>query len=186
MVSGGRALDAGTGTGQYLKILDARGIRSVGLDLSLEMLRRARLHVPKSKTVCGSVQYCPFKNETFDLVLACRVLSHVPNLELAFSELARITKPSGRAIFSDVSASHNYEATRIPTPRGDVHIETYKHSNEKIASMATQSGFWAIEFLRDVHFRDLTVRPDAGEYPSIDESSNLPIFVYGVLSRISS
>src|SRR5579884_3808769 len=82
-----RALDAGTGTGQYLGVLQRNGYRSSGLDLSREMLRIARRNLGESAhLVRGVLEAAPFITAAFDVVIACRVLSHVARLDEAMKE----------------------------------------------------------------------------------------------------
>lgn len=184
----GFAIDVGTGSGLYAASLSALGAeRVVGLDVSAQMLRLARLRAPRAQFVHGSVEAAPFTTTSFDLAVVCRVLSHVPSLEAAFAELERITRPGGRLIFSDVAANHDYVTTRIPTgSQGDVHIETYKYTKEMIVSVAQSSGCWRLELLRELSFKDLPFPPAPGDFPSIDESSRRPIFNYGVLRRVET
>jgi ubiquinone/menaquinone biosynthesis C-methylase UbiE len=178
------ALDAGTGTGQYLSVLQGKGYRSSGLDISREMLRMARRNLGAgAHLVRGVLEAAPFRTATFDVVIACRVLSHVERLGESMKELARITRPGGRLLLTDVSAKHNYIRTRIPTRAGDVHIETYKHDITEVFSKACPFDGWRMERMENVRFCDLIAPPDPAEYPSIDASSSFPIFFYGVMRR---
>lgn len=178
------ALDAGTGTGQYLRVLQRKGYRPTGLDVSSEMLRMARKKLgTHANLVRGMLEAVPFRTAVFDLVVACRVLSHVERLDEAMEELTRVTKRGGRLLITDVSAQHNYVTTRVPTRAGDVHIETFKRNMPEVFSNASRLGGWQIERMKTVHFCDLIAPPDPAEYPSIDASSGSPIFFYGVMCR---
>jgi ubiquinone/menaquinone biosynthesis C-methylase UbiE len=178
------ALDAGTGTGQYLGVLQRKGYRSAGLDISGEMLRKARKNLGTSaRLVRGMLEAAPFLTGAFDLVVACRVLSHVERLDEAMKELARVTKLGGRLLLADVSAQHNYVTTRIPTRAGDVHIETFKHDIPAVLSNARRFEGWQVERMENVRFCELIEMPDPAEYPSIDASSSSPIFFYCAMRR---
>lgn len=179
------ALDVGTGTGLYLEELSRLNIECVGVDVSQAMLDQAKKQLPTSvRLVFGTVEKLTFPDKTFNLVIACRVLSHVANLNIAMQELGRVTNIGRSLIVSDVSASHNYITTRIPTPDGDVHIETYKHSVDQLVSAAEYSGYWKVDYIKSVAYEDLLSKPHPSEYPAIDASSARPIFFYGVLSRL--
>lgn len=179
------ALDVGTGTGLYLDELLRLGIECVGIDISQAMLDQANRHLQSSvRLVCGSVEKLPFPDKTFNLVTACRVLSHVVNINIAMQELGRVTNIGRSLIVSDVSASHNYTSTRIPTPDGDVHIETFKYSVDQIVSAAEHSGYWKVDHMESVSYKDLLSKPQSSEYPAIDVSSARPIFFYVVLDRL--
>ncbi|MBL8174894.1 MAG: class I SAM-dependent methyltransferase [Bryobacterales bacterium] len=180
------ALDAGTGTGQYLGVLQQQGYESTGLDVSGEMLRMARRKLgADSHLVLGALESAPLHAEAFDVVIACRVLSHVKRLDVAFKELARVTKPGGRLLLTDVSAEHNYVTTRIPTRSGDVRIQTFKHDTSAVFSSGTRYAGWQVERMEEIRFRDLIAPPSPVDYPSIDVSSGSPIFYFAVMSRTS-
>lgn len=179
------ALDAGAGTGEYLPLIGSRGYRAVGLDLAMPMLRLARGKTSPAGLVCASLLQCPFGHATFELVVACRVLSHVRDVGAALSELGRVTREGGVALVSDVAKSHRYTDTRIPTPEGDVHIETHKRSARDLAAAAVATGSWAVDLLTEVSFRELARQPADGEYPSLDPQSPRAIFFLIVLRRLS-
>jgi len=179
------ALDVGTGTGLYLKELLRLGIKCVGVDPSQAMLNEAKKKLPASvRLICGAVEKLPFPDKTFNLVTACRVLSHVANLNIAMQELGRVTNTGRSLIVSDVSACHNYTTVRIPTPDGDVHIETYKHTVNQLVAAAEHSAYWKVDHIESVAYKDLLWKPQPSEYPALDVSSARPIFFYGVLTRL--
>lgn len=72
-------------------------------DLSEGMLEEARRNVPAQTNISFAqmdIQQIPHKDNTFDLVIANAMLYHVPNLDKAISEVARVLKPEGRFICS--------------------------------------------------------------------------------------
>ena len=48
----------------------------------------------------GSIENIPFRNETFDIIVALEVIEHVPNVLKCFSEIKRVLKKRGHLIFS--------------------------------------------------------------------------------------
>jgi malonyl-CoA O-methyltransferase len=97
------ALDIGTGSGRYLPILAACGItRVVGVDFSMPMLARNDSVFP---LVCGDAERLPFADRTFDLVLASLTVGHLPDVVLWATEVARVLKPGGTLLYSDVHPS---------------------------------------------------------------------------------
>lgn len=90
---GGRVLEAGCGTGLILSRL---GPGAVGLDLSPGMLSLARQR--GLNIVQGSVDGLPFADDAFDTVVSFKVLPHVPAIQQALSDLARVTRPGGHLI----------------------------------------------------------------------------------------
>jgi ubiquinone/menaquinone biosynthesis C-methylase UbiE len=149
------------------------------------MLDEAKKILPASvRLICADVQKIPFSDRTFNIVTACRVLSHVKNLNNAIQEIGRITDRGGSLIVSDVSSSHNYTTSRIPIPEGDVYIETYKHSADQLISMAEHSGYWKLDYIKSISYKDLLWKPKPSEYQAIDVSSARPIFFYGVFKHL--
>ena len=178
------ALDLGTGTGLYLNQLMRLGIEAVGVDVSEAMLNIASNNLSASaRLIRGAVEELPFPDKTFNLVTACRVLSHVGNLNIAIQEIGRVINIGGRFIVSDVSAYHNYTTVRIPTLDGDVHIETYKYTLDQLVAAAEYSGYWTVDYIKPITYENLLWKPKQSEYPALDVSSAKPIFFYGVLTR---
>jgi ubiquinone/menaquinone biosynthesis C-methylase UbiE len=91
---GAKCLEVGCGTGLILSRVDAVAAEAKGIDLSPGMLEHARargLDVEQA-----SATELPFEDDTFDLTYSFKVLSHVPDLKKATSEMARVTRPGGR------------------------------------------------------------------------------------------
>jgi SAM-dependent methyltransferase len=96
----GRVLDAGAGSGRVARMLVPRGWQLTALDVSTEMLARVSRDVPECTTVHGALgRPLPFADDSFDAVVALRVLKYVEDLELALSEFARVLRPGGRFAF---------------------------------------------------------------------------------------
>ena len=85
-------LDAGCGTGLNLRHLP---MGAVGLDLNTRNIDVVRLRFPQYKSVVGDIEEMPFGTGEFDGVLCAEVLEHVPNPELALSEIMRVLRRGG-------------------------------------------------------------------------------------------
>ncbi|HET9233388.1 MAG TPA: class I SAM-dependent methyltransferase [Candidatus Eisenbacteria bacterium] len=94
-VSGARVLEIGPGEGWLTRILNESGHRVVALDLARGWL--ARLDAPAGK-VAGEMTALPFADRTFDAVVAAEVIEHIPDLERALAEAARILRPGGTLV----------------------------------------------------------------------------------------
>lgn len=93
---GRRVLEAGCGTGLLLEHVDRIAAQAVGVDLSRGMLERARQR--GLSVVQGSVTALPFADASFDTVYSMKVLAHVPDIERALAEMARVTRPGGHLV----------------------------------------------------------------------------------------
>jgi len=88
--AGTSALDVATGTGHVAGIAAARGAHAVGVDISEEMLARARQLYSGVEFALGDAEQLAFEDDTFDAVVAAFLLHHVPSPERVVTELARV------------------------------------------------------------------------------------------------
>jgi SAM-dependent methyltransferase len=85
-------LEVGCGNGAYMELLSG-----FGLDSSTGMLAAARART-RNPLVAGDVCHLPFREATFDVVLAAHMLYHVDDRLTAIRELRRVLKRSGSCI----------------------------------------------------------------------------------------
>ncbi len=99
-----RILDIGTGTGIVLRMLsevaEATGF-TVGCDRSRGMLRRAQTQVTRVHVVAADATALPFRGESFGVVTASFVLSHVANYHSALAEILRVLRSGGTVAVSN-------------------------------------------------------------------------------------
>jgi ubiquinone/menaquinone biosynthesis C-methylase UbiE len=97
----GRILDNGCGTGILFELLPDADI--VGLDISGGMIEKAKRR--STKVVLGDSQTLPFRDGKFDLIFNRSLLHHVPDPQKAISEMARVLRPKGEAVFVETNKS---------------------------------------------------------------------------------
>jgi ubiquinone/menaquinone biosynthesis C-methylase UbiE len=102
---GRRALDIGTGRGDFAIYLARSGFDVTGLDLSREMVSYARkravdhrLHI---NFRIGDAEKLSFSNSTFDVVVSRNLLWTLPHPDKALQEWRRVMKPGGTLVVSD-------------------------------------------------------------------------------------
>jgi ubiquinone/menaquinone biosynthesis C-methylase UbiE len=92
----GKILDLGCGTGLFLKAYEEQGGCGIGLDLSREMIRRARKRCRESECFVGNAEILPFRDESFDAVCSLMAFSYVKRPDLLLSEALRVLRPGGK------------------------------------------------------------------------------------------
>lgn len=93
----GRAtLDQGCGEGRVSRELAARGHRVTGVDISPAMIEAAREVDPAGAYLVADAADMPFRDDSFDLVVAYNVLMDVTDVSGAVCEAARVLAPGGR------------------------------------------------------------------------------------------
>jgi ubiquinone/menaquinone biosynthesis C-methylase UbiE/DNA-binding transcriptional ArsR family regulator len=108
--------DVGCGTGSLTFELARFAEKAIGIDLSTEMLRRAR-ELAKARRVrnvefrIGDALKLPLKSRQVDAAFCVMVLHFLPEPQRAIEELCRITRMGGAVIVVDL-VRHNQEWMR--------------------------------------------------------------------------
>ncbi len=96
-------LEIGCGLGRLTRHLASQFGRVIGVDVSAEMVARAKHANPNLDIrVCSGVDLWEFADESFDFVFSYIVLQHLPRQKLILKyleEIARVLKPGGCTIF---------------------------------------------------------------------------------------
>jgi phosphatidylethanolamine/phosphatidyl-N-methylethanolamine N-methyltransferase len=99
----GRILELGVGTGIALPLYKTEH-RVVGIDLSPDMLERARRRVTQEKLKAVEALHemdaarLTFPDGSFDAATAMFVITVVPQTDRTLAELARVVKPGGKIV----------------------------------------------------------------------------------------
>jgi ubiquinone/menaquinone biosynthesis C-methylase UbiE len=97
-------LDAGCGIGDHSIRIAARGYRCLGVDISEDILRRAKKNVAarglesKVSFVCQGLEDMALPEAAFDVVHCRGVLMHIPEWDKALANLCRVLKPGGKIV----------------------------------------------------------------------------------------
>lgn len=129
-ILGPRVLDVGVGTGFTTGHLE----NAVGIDLSLEMLRRAR---HPGHLVRADFLRSPFRDETFDTVVFAGSFYYLNDPTVGLREAARLLRPGGRILLLSpatillapvvhVYSLEDYEAMMA---RAGLRLERYERLN---------------------------------------------------------
>src|SRR5207248_5920516 len=102
-VSGkGRAVDLGCGPGQVARYLKARGVDSMGIDLSPQMVQRARRANPTIPFQQGDMRKLDFPDGALAGIAAFYSIIHIPRDQVpgVLAELRRVLQPAGLLLMS--------------------------------------------------------------------------------------
>ena len=91
-----RVLDVGCGPGELTEHIARSGAEVCGIDISPRMVELTRARGIAAQL--ADVEQLPFADRDFDCVFAGWVLYHVPDLDRAVSECARVLRPGGRLV----------------------------------------------------------------------------------------
>jgi demethylmenaquinone methyltransferase / 2-methoxy-6-polyprenyl-1,4-benzoquinol methylase len=111
----GRALDVGTGTGDFLPMLAEwmpKG-QAVGVDFCLPMMvagqpvREAEPSAQQVHFTCGDALELPYPDNTFDALTTGFVMRNVTDIGAAFREMYRVTRTGGAMACLEVARPRN-------------------------------------------------------------------------------
>jgi len=89
-LAGESILEVGCGRGYLLEQMAGKQREVTGCDIVISSALQSRL--PDVRLVQANIESLPFKAGEFDTVVCTHTLEHVQHLELAISELRRVTK----------------------------------------------------------------------------------------------
>jgi SAM-dependent methyltransferase len=151
---GRRALELGCGTGVFLAQVAASGAELVGLDLSSDLLERARGRLQGQdhvRLVRGNAENLPFPAGAFDAVYGSSVLHHL-DLARALAEAQRVLRPGGAAVFAEPNIVNPQVAFMF-------HVGPTKRYFGVSPDEMAFSRFRAARALRQAGFAEISVKP---------------------------
>jgi len=153
---GETVLDLGSGAG-FDAFLAARAVgptgRVIGVDMTPEMLQRARANRQKSGLTnvafrLGEIENLPVADRSVDVILSNCVINLSPDKERVFAEAFRVLRPGGRLAISDVVALKPMP----PQMRRDLDLHTGCVSGAALVADLQR-------MLEAVGFRDVRIEP---------------------------
>lgn len=101
-VQGKRILEVACGRGGFAGLLASRGAIMYGADFSAAALQVAAGRAASIDSglvriafTQADAQQLPFASESFDLVISCETIEHLPDPQSALREMARVCQPGG-------------------------------------------------------------------------------------------
>jgi ubiquinone/menaquinone biosynthesis C-methylase UbiE len=162
---GDRVLDLGCGAGWATRLMaravesDTRPGQVIGVDVSDEMIRRARAASREQENamfVVGSAQQIPWEENFFDKVLSVESFYYYPDQERALAELFRVMAPKGELyILINLYKDNPYSLRWVDELKVPVQVR----SEQEYVDLLRAHTF---EQVQAVRIPDLTATP--GEY----------------------
>ena len=160
---GQRVLDLGCGAGWASRLLAQQVTGSdrpgqvVGLDVSDEMIRRARAASTSFENlmfVVGSAQQIPWEENFFDKILSVESFYYYGDQERALAELFRVIAPKGELyILINLYKDNPYSLRWVD----ELKVPVQARSEQEYVELLRESGF---EDVRAMHIPDLTPTPE--------------------------
>jgi ubiquinone/menaquinone biosynthesis C-methylase UbiE len=100
-VAGLRVLEVACGRGGFVREMARGGAQATGCDFSFSALRVARRKMAdasggSASLVHGDAQQLPFADNSFDRIVSCENIEHLPDVRSAILEMFRVTRPGGK------------------------------------------------------------------------------------------
>lgn len=145
-------LDAGCGSGRWLRPLAARGPRTLrGIDTSSAMLRAASQKlIAGAELIQCSCDATPFADRSIDLILSSFVLSYFEVIEPVAEEFSRIAGEGCDLILSDMHPETEADLDwkrSFAFGRSEVRLDTTRHRIEQLAATFRRLGWELVTFL---------------------------------------
>lgn len=159
-----RVLDVACGAGAVTFRLARTAREVVGLDITGEMLQRARKQrheegVANVHFQLGEAEALPFEDDEFDATVCRMSIHHFSNPEQALKEMKRVTRPGRRVVIADIVTSPNQEEAllhnAIERLRDPSHVRML--SQDELLTLVASSGLRIVHsasWLKQRHYEE--------------------------------
>ncbi len=157
---GETVLDLGSGAGIDV-FLAARLVgpegRAIGVDMTPEMLARARSNAVKGgfgnvEFREGCLEALPLAGGTVDALTSNCVINLVPDKQAVFREIYRVLKPGGRLVISDIVLDGNLPEAVEKNVLAYVGCVSGALLRDRYFDLAREAGLSDFEILKDIDF----------------------------------
>lgn len=147
-LEGKKVLEVGCGTGLNTAYLADAAAEVVGIDISEEMLAKARQRIETKNVsflVTDITQKWNFKDHSFDLIVANLVLEHIEDLQHVMSEIFRVLRANGMGYIAELHPYKQLQQSQAkyedPETGEEVLVDAFSHSISEYVNTALAEGF---------------------------------------------
>jgi len=157
---GETVVDLGSGAG-IDALIAARAVgpggRVIGVDMTPEMLAKAKANAETAGVAHvefreGRLESLPIDDRSVDAITSNCVINLVPDKSKVFAEIARVLKPGGRLVVSDVMLDGELPEVVTRDVMAYVGCVSGAIQREDYLAMLGEAGLGDIEIVRDVDF----------------------------------
>ncbi len=146
-------LDVPCGTGRLRGVLERRGMRYVGTDVSATMLAEPAV-THDAALVLADAERLPFAEDSFDVVVCCRLLHHLQDEEVMESVVRELVRVSSRMVIASFwdSASWHAWRRRVGLRRNEGPTGRRAVSKRTLRRVFDESGAGIVDFHHSFRF----------------------------------
>jgi ubiquinone/menaquinone biosynthesis C-methylase UbiE len=184
--SGARIADLGCGSGVFTDLMQRRGHKCVGVDLSAKLIGIGRSKYPGVELIEGDVERLPFPSASLDGVLLSGIVHHLPDPSQCAAEVFRVLRPGGRFVAFDPNRMNPFMwlyRDRSSPFYSSVGVTANERPilAEELAAIFQNAGFeTGTDYMHGLHYRYLasaTVRHLLPIYHAVDQILFAPTFM---------
>ncbi len=173
--TGETVVDLGSGAG-IDALIAARKVGSggkvIGIDMTPEMLDAARTNAARSGAEQvefreGRLEDLPVDDASVDAVTSNCVINLVPDKSAVFAEIARVLRPGGRLVVSDIVLDGELPDVIRENVLAYVGCVAGAERRERYFEMLAEAGLGEVEILKDVDFLEMTEKASPAEVMSL-------------------
>jgi 2-polyprenyl-3-methyl-5-hydroxy-6-metoxy-1,4-benzoquinol methylase len=179
--AGEDVLDLGAGAG-IDALIAARQVgpegRVVGVDMTPEMVQAARRNAEAANIDwvefrSGRLEALPLDDQSVDAVTSNCVINLVPDKSAVFREVARVLRPGGRLVVSDIILDGDLPDVIRDSVMAYVGCVAGAERRTRYFEILQQAGLTEVEILRDVDFLEITDKASPAEVLSLIEGAGI-------------
>ncbi len=144
-LAGAHVVEFGAGTGKNTQYLAEHAARVTALDLSPDMLAKARARVTADHVTFiehNITQRWPLDDGSADVVVGNLVLEHIHDLAPVMAQIRRVLRSGGLAWICELHPFRQLQGSqaRFETAQGTQMVEAYVHSVSEYVNAALMAG----------------------------------------------